>query len=277
MPIRANVPIKLGPFVSIPVTIETAVEKEESLHTVCVAGHEPTRIKQSIACPTCQATEGFKKGKPEGSGYIIRDADDLKDAGKADDSIKDTLTITAHNLDDVLQHTLPGDTVYYLSPGKGAADAYAVLHAIVANHPELALVTEFAPKSKAAMWRLGLFGNVLTLNKHVWPEDVRQTPAIPAVDVDSKMVEMGDTLLEQLFQEFDPAAYRDTAKAARAELLAGDVVAAAATGGKSKGASADLMAAFTASVEAAPKKKAAKKATKKAAPRKRATKKVTAA
>lgn len=271
MALRANVPVKLGPLVSISVSIETAVAREESLHTVCTNGHDAVRIKQIKKCPSCEATEGFKSGQLLGGAYTVVDKDAVKEAVEADQATKDSLVITAHELTDVMQSTLPGDTTYFLTPSKGHEDSYGVLRALVAGNAEKALCTVFAPRGKPSMWRLGVFGDAVTLNKLVWPEDVKRV-AVPTGDVDEATLAMAGQFLDTLQQDFDPAAYRDTAKLARAELLAdGDTFTATTASTDSKAAATDLLSAFKASVE-----QAESKPKRKAAPRKRATKKVAA-
>jgi non-homologous end joining protein Ku len=283
-PYRSGVAVKFGPLTSIYVNVWSAIERDEPLSNVCVNGHDPAVTGRPFICPVCEARDGFVKGKAMDDGtVVVIDPEQVKATG-ADDAVKTSLVITAHPAGDVLTHTIPGGSTYYLSPGrewngksgiKGYSQAnldegYALLRMLIAANPDKALCTVYAPSTRAGMWRLGLLGDVVTLTALAWPQSLRAAPALPEVRIGDAELDLGRQLLEQHTEAFDPAAYVDTARAAREELVrsavAGESPAITAPP-KPSNVSMGLLEALQAAVV----KDEAAKATK-AAPKRRARK-----
>lgn len=286
--IKSNILIKIGPFFGVPVSVLSATEDEakaQSLSTLCegIAGnklhpaHSPNKIKQALKCPTCENDDRttFIKGreKADGTFAIIGDAE-LEAVGEAVPAdVKDSITLTSHPAEQVLEHTLTSGKVYYLGPGKGGEDAYPLLVEMLRERPNLAFCTVWAPRSSPSMYRLGVYGDVLTLNQLAWPASVKQAPSVKTA-ADPKMVAMALTLADQLTADFDPESFKNTraetlaAFVAAAEGVPGAVVPTTATAAKPKGnAMLDMLAA---AVAASAPAAAAKPAPKKRAPRKTA-------
>lgn len=216
--LRSNITLKLGPMLMLPVSIETALENiEPTTHTVCTNDHDPLRVRQRLECPQCGNHDraSFARGHDLGDGTIaLVDDDAYAEATKVADDIKSSIALTVHDAAQVDSTTLSAGRVYYLSPGKQADDVYALVVQAVAAHPELAFVAEFAIRTKPALYRLGTFGDSLTLTELAWPEAVKVAPQHKG-NVPEAAGPMLDTLLGQLITAFDAELYRDR----RAEML----------------------------------------------------------
>ena len=111
----------------------------------------------------------------------------------------------------------------------------------------------FAAKGKPAMYALGLYEGVITLQKLAWPGDVKALPAVP-IDYDEAYVGMAQTLIDQLLTPFDASTYRDTQREQREAMVAAKVSDAAPVltvpENLPANVSTGLLAALQASVEA---------------------------
>lgn len=247
--VKANIPLKIGPFFGVPVSVVTAIEDEKKstgLNTLCVGdvditkdgvvthidAHPAARCRQNLACETCgnDNTESFKKGQERADGtYAIVDTTELAAVTAISDDVKNTLTLTSHPVEQVMQHTLTQGKVYYLEPGKGGAAGYPLIVEMVRNRPNLAFCTVWAARSAPKMYRLGLYGDILTLTELAWPASVKTAPANPG-DAKEDEVKMALVLADQLATDFDPETYRDT----RTEQLAAFIAAADGVEGAAK-------------------------------------------
>lgn len=242
--IKKDVPIRLGPMVSVYVTIESAVDKEadKGTHHYCTgedeARHPAQRIKQRQYCEAVGTgrsrkgqlapgapcgKEGYRwqKGRENEAGEVVLlTAAELEEL--EDPATRSSLVVAAHPLQQVLSATVPGETVYYLRPGtkSGAADGYAGLSALLRMHPELALVAVHSTRSKSQLWRLALLGDVITLQSLCWPEDLYGAPPVPLPLQDEAALALADQALAAITMEFDPRDYVNVARQRRAELLA---------------------------------------------------------
>lgn len=233
--VKSNIQIKIGPFFGIPVNVITAVDddkKSTGLNVICDTGHDPTRVRQDLKCPECSNNDKatFKKGQERPDGTIaIVDAEAVAAITAIPDEVKSTLTLTSHPVEQVAEHTLPSGKVYYLEPGKGGADAYPLLVQMIKARPNLSFVTVWAPRTAPSMYRLGLFGDVLTLTQLAWPASVKATPNVKT-DFKPDEVKMACVLADQLASDFDPETFRDT----RTETLAAFIAAADGVEGSAK-------------------------------------------
>ncbi|HEU0130805.1 MAG TPA: Ku protein [Mycobacteriales bacterium] len=222
---RSNVAVRLGPLLSIPVNVHTAVEAgSDGLHAVCCDGHDAGRVHQQYACEQCgrigRLNEFPDRAAELDGALVVLTQAEIEQAGQVDEDVKDSITLLAHGRDEVAQHTLPGAKVYYLSPAKGAAEAYAILRAIVDGDPDTVFCTVFAVRGKPAMWQLGSYRGVVTLRQLAWPAEVKELPAIPDTPVDERALPLAQTLVESLRAPFDPDNYQNTQRAAREALIA---------------------------------------------------------
>lgn len=220
--LRKGLLLRLG-VITIPVDLHTAVDKESSPRPkkVCANDHDPTPIKTSLVCPTCENDDrdsflkGFEvKDEDGGKSFTLVAPDALTEAVAVADEVKNTLTLTLHPADQVEANTIASGPGYYVTPAPGTEPVYALIHRI-AQRDDLALVCEFAVRSVSALYRLTTYGDTVVLQPVAWPENVRTSP-VTGVEADEDSVEQIIGLLLSGVTDFDPASYRDT----RAEVVA---------------------------------------------------------
>ncbi len=227
MSVRVRVPIRLGPLATIPVDIESSADSEPTFSNVCTDGHDASRVGQTLACKTCGGTGPFAKGREEGGRLVVLTDTDLA-ATAVDPDLKASIVLTAHPRADVDKRTIVGDKPYMLKPNKADRDGqgYALLRHLIDTNPGTAFASVFAAKGKPAMYTFGTYHGVITMQKLVWPEDMRDLPAVPEAAPDADLVELGQQLITQITGEFDPAVYRDAQRVAREELVQSRVATA---------------------------------------------------
>lgn len=260
--LRKNVTLTLG-LISVPIAVHTAIDddKDTTLNTLCTVNHPATKCKASLTCPTCGNSDrsSFVKGRDNGDGtFTVVNSEQIEGITPSN-AEKHTMPLTTHPAEDVAHRTLPAGKVYYLA-GEIAGGSYPLLVEVVKRHPEIAFCTMWAPRSRVAMYRLGAFGDALTLTELVWPEKVRQAPVCED-ELDERMIPLAEQFIEQLKEPFDPEHYKDRRTEtlreflAQAETVAGTEAEEAPTAA----APSDLLAALQAAVEGKPKKKVTKR------------------
>lgn len=267
-------------LVRFPVRLEVAVDKEvKDHHTVCTGPednqHDPVRVRQSVACPTCETTHSSTYGFPhrgvERDGrLVVLTAEEIKEA--AGEPIKN-MELSFHSREKVYAATVAGDSVQNVYPDAGGEKAYKALRDTLAAHPDVVAVTVWAPSTANALWVLEVVDERIVASKRAWPEDVRPATAIPAAEVSDAELEMFSSLVERALRDFDVAEYRNAARHGMAELIAsrlGTAVPVTATASSSAPTPAgDMLAALQASLDAAAKTQPVKKAVARKAPAKK--------
>ncbi len=272
---KAGVVIKIG-MLALPVSVHSSVADEEDLKTVCAhTGTGKTEealstIRQSRACPVCEATEGFGKAAPVGDGFIEVPAEVLEAAAAAED-IGD-LELGIHPASEVVKHTLATGRTYYLST-KVAHQAYATFARVVADRDDLALVAMLNIRGAAHPYRLVAEDGTLLLRQLADPALVRERPQIEGDVLDANVASL-NRIFEDNLSTFDPASLARPKNRIITEYLEGKAPVPAAQVDSSGGATViDFTAQLAASLPKTAAKKAATKApaapAKKATPRKR--------
>lgn len=265
--------LKLGSLAGIELVAVAAVasstekSKETDLKVVCKGGgdtgkaeHAPIRIKQVNRCPTCEFEAGgytkFGRGRDNGDGtFTVLTKEQIEEA-KVEKVLTITLDLTRHETSEVLEKTVPSGKFYYLAPSEGSADDYPMFVEMVREDPTKTFCTMYAVRTAPSMWRLGVLGDVLTLQEMADPVAVKAKPEVQVFEADKlgDELEMARLLSKKITEPFDPAKYVDSRKDKLAAMLA---EAEAEQGGESTEAvptfagKSSLLAALKASVEAA--------------------------
>lgn len=214
--VRSNVVLKLG-LITTSVSVQTAVsgDSEPQLNTVCRQGHPPGKVRQLLVCPQCNSSDKatFEKGQAQTDGsFVVVDPASLE-AADATEEEKNSMALTAHPADQVDRQTLAGGKVYFLEDKVGS-EAYPLLVELVYRNPEIALCTVWAPRSRPSMFRLGVFGDTLTITQLAWPAEVKEAPKSSGT-LNEQMVPMAEQFLGQIKADFDPEQFTNR----RAEIL----------------------------------------------------------
>lgn len=263
-----NVIVKVSPLPDIPICLYTATERETSFSTICDVGHAPTKVSRPYICPECanRDASSFKKGRENADGTMtVIDPEALK-AAEASEELKGQMIVTIHPLHEVLHHTVPSGTTYYVGPGragknlKGYTQAqldqrFSMLQTLLLSDPDAALVTQYAPSTKASMWRFNMLGDKLVVSQLEWPENIKEGPELPELVLGDAEKAMGKQLVSMNSQHFSAEQYVNTQKAAREAIVEASANGEILTPTKSVAAdiaSLSLLDALAAAVAGAP-------------------------
>lgn len=271
--VASNVALSFG-LITASVSVQAALDPKTKTGNVmvCDAGHEPLQIRQPRVCDQCGEVpfQQLKKARPVDGGLVLLEKEDLAEAASDATAFKKRAGVTAHPAEQVQIQTSTGEKLYYLVPDKGHEQAYSTLRALVRNHPELAFVTQWTPRSALGQFQLIVHDDVLAFQERTEAgANLRPAPVVSAEENEA-LVGLAEQVLSLpgSVSEYDPATYRDHFEERIAALISTkDVVAAGKTETSSVAAPADLMAKLAAQVEAA-------KAAKKPAAKPRARRKV---
>lgn len=228
MAYRKGLVLSFG-LVNVIVSIDGAVQKEDSLATVCTGtpgtpAHAPTKIAQQRHCATCGEVQfaDLKKARVVGDSFQVIEQQEV--AAVRDQALgasKKMLTLTAHDAAEVNANTLQGESVYYMSPdGAAQVGAYSLLLDAVTRRNDIAFVTTYTPTSRQSMWQLKAFQGTLVVEQRVWPEQVRPAPATGALEPDSVLSAQLDQIISAMVVPFEASNYQDTYNAALNAALA---------------------------------------------------------
>jgi non-homologous end joining protein Ku len=274
-PIRSGVSLSVSGLTLGSFDVMSAVsEPSTGLSMLCDGGHgehNPSSLNQLYRCPLC-STEGTTRdfplrGRKVGNTAVILSKDELKEL-EAPDEVKFGMSVNVHPADEI-SSLMPTGSVYYLSPAKGAGNAYALFVEVLKTRPDLAMVTTWASRTKAALYRLGVRGDTLTISQLAWPEDQQPAPTA-GIGADAKQVDLLTQLLDTSVEGFELEHYVNQSRAKLEELVeAGTPVDATAPKEKSGDTATtldltvNLERAIAAKARAAkPKTTVVKKATK---------------
>lgn len=268
-PYRSGVLVKFGQLAAIPVGLYSATEREESFSTVCDSGHDPVKVGRPYICPTCdnRDSSSFKKGRENGDGTLTVIAPEALKAAEASEELKGQMIVTAHPSEDVRFHTLPAGSSYYVGPAqasknlKGYTQAqldqgFTLLKTLLKANPSIALVTQYAPSTKASMWMFNLLGDNVVVSQLTWPEQIKEAPELPSLSIGEQELTLGRQLLDMNKQAFDPKQYINTQKVAREKIVEaaanGEIIEVAPAANTNNIASGSLLDALQAAVAGAP-------------------------
>lgn len=192
--------------------------------------------------------------------YVVLDDKDFEAA----DAVK-TNTIEIINFVDSTEiDPIYYEQPYYLEPDKSGTKAYALLRDALAKSGKVG-VTSFVLRNREALAILKPYGEVIVLNRIRFEQEIRDTSGLklpPVSKAKTKELDMANKLIEQLTEEFDISAYKDT----YSDKLLKRIQAKAKSGGKALKQPAklkvvakdkdDLMEMLKASLSGGGKKKA---------------------
>lgn len=235
--VARGVALSLG-LVTASVSVHSAIESNKTQNKNCCAGapgaeHDPTPISQVNRCATCSRDVPYGeivKAHPVGDGFVVLEAEEIVEAKQDATALKKVAALTPHSAAEVEIATVNGKAAYYLTPDLGHETTYAILRSLVVNHPELAFVCQWTPRSNASMFRLQHRDGVLMLSERVRPTGVRPAPEVIA-DAPEAMLAMGEQvlMLPGVVTDFDPATYADTYEQRLGEIIATKQIVASGT------------------------------------------------
>lgn len=233
--VSGGVTLSLGLF-NVTVNVAGALEPVPTNTTVCNGGpanaHIAQKISTHIACPSCGPIErsSTRRAREVGDNLIVLDESALESFAADATPFKKAMTLTGHPAPAVEIGTTTGDKLYYLIPLKGPQErAYAVLTALIRNHPEYAFCTRWAPRSKVGMYRVTTRDvpdgpAVMVMQERLPADRIKAAPDLP-VEADEQLLTLAETVLRQgrktLVTPYVAADYADDTEDKVAGLLDG--------------------------------------------------------
>ncbi|MGK2874891.1 MAG: Ku protein [Nocardioides sp.] len=246
-------------LVNVPVKVYSATESHDiALHQVHAA--DGGRIRYQRTCEVCGETVQYAdidKAYEDGAQRVVLTDADLDLLPAEHDREIEVLQFVPANQVDVLRLDKP----YYLEPESQALKPYRLLIEALEDTDRTAIV-RFTLRQRTRLAALRVRGDVLLLQTLLWDDEVR-VPSFDILDQAPKITDkerkMAGQLVDQLAEDFDPAAYTDQYQEqlralVEAKLEKGDSISLADFGGEPSqtggGEVVDLMEALKRSVEA---------------------------
>lgn len=253
----------LGSLYTIP---KPNAGAEERTKIVCPDCDTPTQFpSQKYICnddPTHVHTSGeMAKGKQIDGKIVKLDADALTEA-RASVLPEKELSLQVHNREDVERYTFPQGNAYVFIP-HGSGPLGAILLDVLKKRRDLCLIAKTNIRKQDHLMMVDVeLNDQIVVREMLWPEDMKQFPAVPHDKATPKLMAQAEMLLEASVEEFDVHEYK---KDSRERIAALVEEAAAGTAPKTKTAAKkqkkasddDLSAALEAALAAAKKKKSA--------------------
>ncbi|WP_327145835.1 non-homologous end joining protein Ku [Nocardia sp. NBC_01327] len=278
-------------LVNVPVKVYTATEDHDiKFHQVHAA--DGGRIRYERVCtvdgqPVQFADIDKAYESPEGDRVILTDEDFAKLPAAEKHEIPVLQFVPAEQIDPIFF-----DKSYFLEPDSSTPKAYVLLAKTLEQTDRIALV-HFTLRQKTRLGALRVRDGVLVLQAMLWPDEVRSVAFDKldgVADPRPQELQMAETLVDTLSDDFDPGLYVDEYQIELKKLLDEAIASGSSKVTRAPESAApemdaevvDLVAALQRSLEAsgrgtaksgdapkpakaaAPAKKTAKKAAKKA-------------
>jgi len=244
-------------MVSIPVKLYTATENKDisfhMLHKECGA-----RIKQQRWCPEheravdmSEIARGYEYARDEHVVMTDEDFEKLPLASKQ--TVELAAFVKAEEIDPVFY-----EKSYYLEPDAKGVKPFALLMRAL-KEKGLTGIAKIAVRNKEQLCALRAMDGTLMLETLFYPDEVRaEKTDLPDVTVSEKELDMANTLIDLLTEEFDPEKYKDDYREALMQVieakLDGEELETIVAPRPAK--VTDIMTALRASVDAAKKRRA---------------------
>jgi DNA end-binding protein Ku len=240
-------------MVTIPVRLYSAAQsKDVSFHLL--HREDNARIRNRRWCPVedkevpaDEIVRGYEVSKGE---YVTLEDEDFD---KLPVPSKHTLDIVSFVEAEDIPPTYY-ERAYYLEPEELGIKSYRLLMKALEKR-ELVAIGKIAFRQREHLCALRPVEGVLVCETLFYADEVREEPKVPDATVSEKELEMADSLIELLRDDFDPKKYEDDYRKAILELVEakkeGREVAQEAAEPEAK--VVDLMAALKASIDAATK------------------------
>lgn len=248
-------------LVNIPVKLLSAIQQEEldfdmlSKKELAPIRYARIDTKTGKEVPWKEIVKGFEytKGK-----YVVIDSEDFAKASPQKSKSIDIIQFSKVEEIDPIYFEKP----YYLIPGKGGEKAYRLLLQALEDTGSVG-IAEFMLRTREHICVLKPYNNVLMLEQLRYNDEIREVPEVEAPkkeNISAKELQLATSLVKQLTEKFDPAAFKDTYITELKKIIkakaAGKSIRIAEPQEKSATVK-DLMEVLKASLESTPKKKRA--------------------
>lgn len=234
--IVSNLVIIVGSTTAISVDAVSASipnkDKDSEFHTACNVCSTPTRLQRKMACPTGheQAGAPAKKCKelPGPGKQLVFVTDEEIEAvrgtdNEVDDTGPKTMNVVPVRMADVMEHTLPGNTIMRLRPNPktSAKGTYDILRLLVtqAMRSGKVLIGTIKVRTATQLFWLSIRHDQVIVQALMWPDDIAAADEIAKVDLGEKGAAMAATMIAGLTEDFDVDNYRNLTRERARQLL----------------------------------------------------------
>jgi DNA end-binding protein Ku len=199
-------------LVNIPVKLNSAVESAGGLDLDMLSKKDMAPIryaridtKTGKEVPWKDIVKGFKYAKGK---YVLVTDEDFKKASPEKSKTIDIVQFVKEEEIDPIFYEKP----YYVVPDKGAHKSYHLLIKALDETKTVGLA-EFMMRNRVHVCALKAYNGILMLNQMRYQDEVREVPEVEKTKggkLSPKEVQLAIKLINQLTEEFDPAAFKDT-------------------------------------------------------------------
>jgi DNA end-binding protein Ku len=198
-------------LVNIPVKLNSAVESSEGLDFDMLSKKDMAPIryaridtKTGKEVPWKEIVKGFQYAK--GKYVVVTDEDFAKASPEKSKTIDIIQFVKEEEIDPIFY-----EKPYYLIPDKGADKSYHLLIKALEETKTIGLA-EFMLRNRMHICALKSYNGVLLLNQMRYQEEIRDVPEIEKskARVSPKEIQLATKLINQLTEEFNPSAFKDT-------------------------------------------------------------------
>lgn len=206
-------------MVSIPVHLTPAVRSQDvsfrTLHAKC-----KTPLREKRWCPVCdrevppdEIARGYQYAKDK---YVVLSDDDLEQLPLAS---KHTIALEAFVKEDEID-PIYYEKTYFLEPEEAGLKGYALLHKALEERG-LVAIAKVALLRKERLCALRPAGSGMLLDTLHYADEIREEdrPNAPRAIVNKKELDVANSFIDALKEDFDPAGYKDEYREALLELI----------------------------------------------------------
>jgi DNA end-binding protein Ku len=197
-------------LVNIPVKLMSAVEQsglsfdmlsKKELAPIRYARID-TKTNEEVQWKDIVKGYEYTKGK-----YVVVDDKDFEKASPEKSKAIDIVQFVKEEQIDPILYEKP----YYLTPGKGGEKSYRLLLQALEESKSVG-IAEFMLRNRMHVCAVKAYNDVLLLNQMRYQGEIREMPEVGGKDqkISPKEVALAKKLIEQLSEDFDPAAFKDT-------------------------------------------------------------------
>ncbi|MDB5196750.1 MAG: hypothetical protein JWP88_1121, partial [Flaviaesturariibacter sp.] len=194
-------------LVNIPVKLVSAVQTEElDLHMLSKKDQAPIRYaridtKTDKEVDWKDIVKGYEYAK--GKFVIVEDEDFEKASPQKSKSIDIVQFVKAEEIDPIYF-----EKPYYILPAKGGEKTYGLLLKALEKAGTVG-IAEFMLRNREHVCAIKPYKNVLMLDQMRYEDEIKEVPETAAPKVAEKELELALKIIDQLTEEFKPAAFKD--------------------------------------------------------------------
>lgn len=197
-------------LVNVPVKVHTAT-KDHDIEFHQVHAEDGGRIKYDRVCTVCGKSVQFadidkQYESREGERVVLTDDDFARLPVAEKHEIPVLQFVPSEQIDPILY-----DKTYYLEPDSNTPKAYILLAATLDRIDRTALV-HFTLRQKTRLAALRVRDGMLVLQTLLWPDEVRSVSFESLEEAKAprpREIEMAETLVASMSEDFDPAQFTD--------------------------------------------------------------------